>query len=81
MSEAQRNEDPLDRFVRLRIPEGHYCYEVVESDPNQRWRKLRYCPFWYGFRPDGGCMIFGWDAALGDACKACGWREPDEPIF
>jgi len=79
----------IDRFIKLQIPEGHYCYEVLEpiykmSKDGTKFvygHKIRYCPYWYGFRPDGGCMIFGKDPALGDACKACGWREPDTDIF
>jgi hypothetical protein len=75
------SEERHDLLVRLQIPAGHYCYEVVKHDEKTGIRHLRYCPFWYGFRPEGGCMIYGWDAALGDACKACGWLQPDEPIF
>ena len=72
------------RFKKLKIPEGHYCYEVVSTkigDNGIPVRYVRYCPFWFGTRPNGGCLIFGWEPALGDACKSCGWLEPDEPIF
>ncbi len=75
-------------YKKIGIPEGHYCYEIVapihRESPYGKFvvgHKVKYCPFWYGFRPDGGCMICGWDAALGDAIKSCGFLEPDEPIF
>ena len=73
-----------DKFYKaIGVPEGHYCYKVIDViwDETSKYiigHKLQYCPFWYGSRPDGGCMVYGWDAALGDACKSCGWLEPDE---
>lgn len=64
-------------LAKIGIPSGDYCYDVVEYTHDGRWKKIRHCPFWYGFRPNGGCLIHGWDVALGDACKSCGWREDD----
>ena len=62
------------------IPKGEYCYQVLKTpfwDISMPTRYLKWCPFWYGRRPDGGCMIYGWDAGLGDACKACDWLRED----
>lgn len=64
---------------KIGIPKGHYCYTVISH--TDHIRVVKYCPFWYGSRPNGGCLVYGWDAALGDACKACGWLQPEEPIF
>jgi len=62
-----------------RIPKGGYCYELITHIQTDKGfiRKVKYCPFWYGSRPDGGCMLYGWDPALGDACKACGINDSE----
>jgi len=69
--------------LKMGIPVGDYCYEVLgpiyKTSPDGSQfvygHKIRYCPFWYGTRPDGGCIMYGWDAGLGDACKSCGLLE------
>lgn len=64
----------MKNYIRSKfIPFGEYCYEVDPED-----QTIRFCPFWYGIRPDGGCMLYGWDPGLGDACKACGTNVGDE---
>lgn len=65
------------RLIKMGIPEGDYCYTILSINEKTGSMRVKYCPFWYGKRPDGGCLIFGWDAGLGDACKSCGWLYDD----
>ena len=80
---AERNLliDPLPEVVnpavRERIPEGGYCHKVSKiMTPGGQVIRLYYCPFYYGVRPNGGCMLYGSNPFLEDAIKVCGIKKP-----
>ncbi len=55
-----------------RIPTGGYCHTTIrQMQPEGLQLHLDYCPFWYGYRPDGGCVLYGRNTWSEDAIKIC----------
>lgn len=63
--------------IKVLVPVGGYCHAVQKNmSPGGQQIKIRYCPFWYGERPGGACLLYGKNAYLEDAIKVCRTNKP-----
>lgn len=69
-----------------KIPEGPYCYSVIEDESGSN--RIKLCPYYIHIEnePQGdSCCIYerfiGWDAGFCDLCKICGVNSDDNENY
>lgn len=69
-----------------RIPEGPYCYTVLEHESGRN--RIKLCPYYVHIddKPEGDCCclyekFIGWDAGFCDLCKICGVNNGDNENY